>query len=602
MPISNALPLQWWAIDQPTYNDQRPGFVRPKPFIQIWQKNDPIKDQVSNETNPSDSFDLEILDRNHAAIARLPYAKTIFAGPVISPTLSIQNHDFAGSLSPWTQDDLPYPGFGATWNWIGAGNIKADGTAGTLITTKFLRAVRADGYGLGWPIGHYLLDLNGAVNHSTGAHAANMLFEFSGSDDGGLTNTVLYTSGAVFTVGVSTGIGVTIDTTKYWKSFAFRFYIPGATVGPVIVNVAHFNLPTGGVIPNLYPPRNESYARHDLNTSFDAAVGVSSSVFQNSDFVGSLSPWIQNGGAGQFAFNWIADNNIFCDGLIPNTFKSDSLYAPPFSQLINWLPGTYSIRVRGRNTSVGGVGFGDDIRIYIVSSLDGISANDTVLNTSAFLATGTDFDYTVTIILTTPVAYIGVKGINPDNTTRIRLKFSHLNLLSFTPSPTLDLVHFIIQKNTIDVYQTDYLEFKSSVPNDTYNGSRLIYYKNLTNYAGIDYPNDGNYFALRVPCKFFTERTQTTQTGINLTSKSIDTSEFIKFQRWLQIPVMPDYMLKKLELILAHSVKGSLLIDGIEWTKQESINRSGPGGDIKYPEQMADIWLTDKNAGVRNII
>lgn len=161
---------------------------------------------------------------------------------------------------------------------------------------------------------------------------------------------------------------------------------------------------------------------------------------------------------------------------------------------------------------------------------------------------------------------------------------------------------FIIQRNNLDAYKSDYLSFKSSIVSDTYNGSKLLSYKQSTNYASIQYPNTGNYFTLRLPCKFFTERTQTVQTSINLTSKSIDTSEFIKFQRWFQIPVMPDYMLKKVELILGHSVKGSLLIDSIEWTKQESMNRSGAGGDIKYPEQMADIWLTEKNNGVRNII
>jgi len=163
-------------------------------------------------------------------------------------------------------------------------------------------------------------------------------------------------------------------------------------------------------------------------------------------------------------------------------------------------------------------------------------------------------------------------------------------------------IKFIITANGVNAYKSDYHLFKSHIPIDAFNGSKLVYYKQPTNYAGLLYPNNGNYFTLRLPCKFFTERTQTTQTSINLTSKVIDTSEFIKFQRWLQVPVMPDYMLKKLELILGHSVKGSLLIDGLEWTKQEPVNRSGPGGDIKYPQQMADVWLTEKNDAVRNII
>jgi len=153
-----------------------------------------------------------------------------------------------------------------------------------------------------------------------------------------------------------------------------------------------------------------------------------------------------------------------------------------------------------------------------------------------------------------------------------------------------------------NLYKTDFHRFRTSIPITPYSGSKVIDYKSLTNYASLNYPNDGSYFHLRIPCKFFTEREQIVQTSINLTSKIIDTSEFIKYQRWLQIPVMPDYMLKKIGLAIGHSVKGSVMIDGLEWTKQEAINRSGPGGDMKYPEQMADVWLTDKNNGVRNII
>lgn len=152
------------------------------------------------------------------------------------------------------------------------------------------------------------------------------------------------------------------------------------------------------------------------------------------------------------------------------------------------------------------------------------------------------------------------------------------------------------------VYKTDYIRFSLEIPINEYSGSKVLSYKSIANYASINYPNDGNYFSLRIPCKFFTEREKIIQTSINLTSKVIDTSEFIVNQRWLQIPILPDYMIKKIGVALGHTVRGSLVIDGLEWTRQEAINRSGPGGDIKFPEQMADVWLTEKNSGVRNII
>jgi len=165
-----------------------------------------------------------------------------------------------------------------------------------------------------------------------------------------------------------------------------------------------------------------------------------------------------------------------------------------------------------------------------------------------------------------------------------------------------EYAQFFIANDTADLYKTDFLKFRSEIPINAFSGSKALSYLSLTNYASINYPNDGSFFTLRIPCKFFTQREQIVQSSINLTSKIIDTAEFIKYQRWLQIPVMPDYMLKKIGLVLGHSVKGQVIIDGLRWSKQEAINRSQPGGDIKYPEQMADVWLTEADNGVRNII
>lgn len=453
--LSNALPIQWWAISNKTYNETQFGFVRSKPYIHEWQCDDIIKDQISNEQDPSKEYFFRIKDRVGSEIAVLPYIKTLLQGTLITPTLSISNGGFIGSLSPWTQNGS---GIQSAWTWLGAGSIKSDGTSGALSSTKYLRTRRADGYISGWPIGHYLLQMTAIVNHSVGAGAANMSYELVGSDDDGVTNTVLVTQTGGFAIGVSTGIGVTFNTTKYWKSVAIRFYNTALTA-TVIVNVGTINFPTGGVLPNLYPPRYETLAEYDLE-------------FTGSD-EGLCNQYVQ------FFIN-----------------------------------------------NVGG-------------TLDG---------------------------------------------------------------DTLDMGTLDVIDDANDIYKSDFHFFKTTIPINDYHGSQLISYRQYTNYASLNYPGNGNYFNLRLPCKFFTERTQTIQTSINLTSKTIDTSEFIKFQRWLQIPVLPDYMLRKIELILGHSVKGSLLIDGIEWTRQEAVNRSGPGGDIKYPEQMADVWLTEKNAGVRNII
>jgi hypothetical protein len=59
--------------------------------------------------------------------------------------------------------------------------------------------------------------------------------------------------------------------------------------------------------------------------------------------------------------------------------------------------------------------------------------------------------------------------------------------------------------------------------------------------------------------------------------------------------MMPDYMHNKIQLALAHAVRGSLLIDGFEWTVTEGYERSNP-------LQFGKVWLSRKNTLIRNII
>jgi hypothetical protein len=340
----------------------------------------------------------------------------------------------------------------------------------------------------------------------------------------------------------------------------------------------------------------------------------------NTGFIGTLSPWLQHGNpAFQEAWAWISDGVIKSDGSLHGDNFRDSYYL--YAQRIDgyslgWPIGNYSINITGVNASTGANA--NTLFCQIYGSNDG-AVTLTSLTFSANLPVAA---FNINLPFTTSQYWkdivIEFRIGAPGNVAKTTINSSSLTLaptnesyteydLEFTANDIStpicnEFVQFIIQENGVDAYKSDYHKFSSSIAVNTFNGSKVIYYKQGTNYASLNYPNDGQYFALRIPCKFFTERTQIAQTAINLTSKVIDTSEFIKFQKWLQIPVLPDYMLKKIELILGHSIKGSLQIDDIEWTKQEAVNRAGPGGDIKYPEQMADVWLTDKNNGVRNII
>jgi hypothetical protein len=236
---------------------------------------------------------------------------------------------------------------------------------------------------------------------------------------------------------------------------------------------------------------------------------------------------------------------------------------------------------------------------------------------------------------TDPEAYYGLKAIDRDGNLIEFLPFIKTVLTSFNEFDlsfsgdnfngvdltTYGLVQFVITANNgtlddltmddltldtfgdgTDLWKTDYVRFSTSIPVNEFVGSKVLSYRSLKNFASINYPNDGNYFSIRLPAKFFTQRTTTQQSTIPLSNSIINTSEMIKFQTHLEFPVLPDYMLNKIELILSHAVRGSLLIDGAEWTKEEGFNRSPVSGDIRFPMQSGEVWLTQKENLIRNVI
>ncbi|HTJ53723.1 MAG TPA: hypothetical protein VL443_29915 [Cyclobacteriaceae bacterium] len=152
-----------------------------------------------------------------------------------------------------------------------------------------------------------------------------------------------------------------------------------------------------------------------------------------------------------------------------------------------------------------------------------------------------------------------------------------------------------------EIYKSDWIKFNSSIALTPGWGTKFIEYKSNKNFVGISYPNDGNYFGLRIPCRFYQQRNPTEQNSLVLSnSKVINTALTMKVQQLMTTILLPDYIHNKLQLIFAHASRGSVMIDGVEWTIEEAYERSSP--DTKSSFQTGNIWLTRKNYYVRNII
>lgn len=164
-------------------------------------------------------------------------------------------------------------------------------------------------------------------------------------------------------------------------------------------------------------------------------------------------------------------------------------------------------------------------------------------------------------------------------------------------SATLDTTDFITNR----VYKSDLIKISSAIPLNQSWGTKVLNYKSARNFAGIYYPNNSNFFSLRIPCRFFHERNASEQNSINLSnSKVINTSTFQKRQQYLETWYMPDYLLNKIELILAHAVTGQLQIDSVNWTIDETFERAN--ADARFAFQRGNVWLSRQNYTVRNVI
>src|SRR5690349_6157724 len=155
MPISKANPIEFWSINDKTYNERMAeksfGFVNPKPYIHLWQCDDPIKHQVSNVPDITKNYIMVMKDRIGGTIDFIQPIKSLVSGPGIS--LSLPNRTFVGTLAPWTQHGDG--SFQESWAWISNGVIKSDGSlhGDNFRDSYYLKVLRPDGYSFGWPPG-----------------------------------------------------------------------------------------------------------------------------------------------------------------------------------------------------------------------------------------------------------------------------------------------------------------------------------------------------------------------------------------------------------------------------------------------------------------
>lgn len=136
----------------------------------------------------------------------------------------------------------------------------------------------------------------------------------------------------------------------------------------------------------------------------------------------------------------------------------------------------------------------------------------------------------------------------------------------------------------IEVAKSDLISFK-----EAHEGTQVIVYGNRINYAKLDY-SENPAFMVRVESKFFEQRfPETNESEKESNAKINKLSSTTKVQRQLEAEPFPQYMAKKLTLILQHN---AIAIDGKYWEKEESIESRLL--DRVNPFKTFNVWLTEK--------
>ena len=160
---------------------------------------------------------------------------------------------------------------------------------------------------------------------------------------------------------------------------------------------------------------------------------------------------------------------------------------------------------------------------------------------------------------------------------------------------TTTLVSFSITPE-VELASSDCLDIKTS-----HDCTELIRYVNSKDFADIEYTNfsPSAEFYLRIPAVFFHETNTSEEEMFETSGQTIvSLRQEIKVKRQLQVGYMPDYMHRKLLLVLAHQ---TVEIDGDTWVRQDPYEKVPPA-QKRYPLKMANVLLTLQGYIKRNIL
>jgi hypothetical protein len=354
-------------------------------------------------------------------------------------------------------------------------------------------------------------------------------------------------------------------------------------------------------------------------------VDVDPLQFAGYEFEGGLGGWTQINGQFPYTpagieFQWVdIDGDIIIRASGEGGATRSIGQARPDLPLRGWPPGDYSVRITARNNSVNGMAPKDlTVAVLTGDPMDGSltvtgqktwpnqedipwgtltqTINFTLSEHKNFLwfhffKSGPDSGYDLSLdvhriqILTHPLTeLIPDPDYNPHA----------INEVVFTPSDysicNQEIRLKIIKDGSPDeeIAYSDLLSIRTEHP-----CTLAIDYTNNKDFYGITYQevSPQPIFRLRIPAIFFEEDNPAEQEDHELSSGEIvRLYSKLEQRRKLDIGFLPNYLHRKVQLVLMHDV---VSIDGKEWIRREAYERIE--GNKRYPLKRASVWLHDKN-------
>lgn len=551
--ISDASPIQFWAVGCDTWNNQSPAGVHHYCFCHPWQCNDTIK--IPFESTDEDE---------------------------VEEFISKFNSDLSGWFN--TSNGVTPATGGSTADWAWSSDLGGSAKV-TTVNTFGTKSLRLSSISSDIPQQSFILRIKFSI--STVRNSSNLRMSFIIRDAS--NNQLFNQSFGTTSTGSEQTQDFLITTSSIWEN-ADHFLITTSSTAYVAGDDLHVS-----EISYLFD-QPASYKLKAFNEDGDKLFSIQigrSGTHYTASFIpidygicdGKIELKIFSGNAPQIDIDPLSEWVNVNTGAGPSwtTGSNPSISLPTSGTISDELSGVADAEGIGTFTFAydldlsSGVGV-SGIDIFIILYKDGIQ-----VGIGSDGLTSSDGNKTGQI-------EISASDIPNDVRVRMELGVGHVNVDINSITPVIDVPD-------VELLDSDCLDIKT-----THSESLLMEYSNHSNYAGIKYGNitPDPSFSLRIPAIFFETRFPQEGEDIELSgSQIIALNSELKEQRLLSTDRMPTYMHRKVALVLSHQF---LYIDGTYWIKGSETYEKKEKSNKRDSLDMYSCWLTRQDFIARNIL